>query len=76
MNPFQQFITDVKRGFRKGEDIMTADQVYRHSIFDRDYNVQARKGYTGRAKVGFTDRTGRKIGKKPKRNTKFSLNKN
>ena len=68
MNPFQQFATDVKRGFRKGEDIMTADQVYRHSIFDRDYNVQARKGYEGRAKVGFTDRTGRKIGKGQKYN--------
>ena len=45
---------------------MTADQVYRHSIFDRDYNVQAQKGYEGRAKVGFkstgtTDRKGTKI---------------
>jgi len=68
VNPFQQFLTDVKRGFRKGEDIMTADQVYRHSIFDRDYNVQARKGYEGRAKVGFTDRTGRRIGKGQKYN--------
>ena len=47
---------------------MTADQVYRHSIFDRDYNVQARKGYEGRAKVGFTDRTGRRIGKGQKYN--------
>ena len=47
---------------------MTADQVYRHSIFDRAYNVQTRKGYEGRAKVGFTDRTGRKIGKGQKYN--------
>ena len=47
---------------------MTAEQVYRHSIFDKDYNVQARKGYEGRAKVGFTDRTGRRIGKGQKYN--------
>ena len=67
MNPFQQFLTDVKRGFRKGEDIMTSDQVYRHSIFDKAYYDQTRKGYEGKAKVGFTDRAGRTIGRGKKK---------
>ena len=75
MNPLQQFASDIKRGFRKGEDIMTAAQVYRHSIFDKDYFQNIHKqGYTGRSKVGFTDRTGRKVGKGQKYNVAAAKN--
>ena len=62
INPVE-FLRSVKKGFRKGEDIMTADQVRRHSLFDRPYNVQTRKGFSGKAKVSFTDSTGRKVKK-------------
>ena len=47
---------------------MTSDQVYRHSIFDKAYYDQTRKGYEGKAKVGFTDRAGRTIGRGKKYN--------
>ena len=74
MNPFQELLRKtgkkvrnvgrgLKEGFKKGEDIMTADQDFRHSVLDRDYYKGTTGGYEGKAKTDFTDRTGKQVKK-------------
>ena len=44
---FSQFFQNLKSGFQKAEDIMSARQDYRHSVIDPEFYKNVRKGYQG-----------------------------
>jgi len=44
---FPQFFQNLKTGFQKAEDIMSARQDYRHSVIDPEFYKNVRQGYQG-----------------------------
>ena len=44
---FSQFFQNLKTGFQKAEDIMSARQDYRHSVIDPEFYKNVRQGYQG-----------------------------
>ena len=44
---FSQFFQNLKTGFQKAEDIMSARQDYRHSVIDPEFYKNVKQGYQG-----------------------------
>jgi hypothetical protein len=44
---FPQFFQNLKTGFQKAEDIMSARQDYRHSVIDPEFYKNVKQGYQG-----------------------------